>query len=159
MNLLKFWQIIDAPHSIGGIEERMQELGKVVSKLSVEEYRGFLCCFDELRRTIVSRDDLVNAAYLANEQCLSSDVFDYFCYWLIGSGNAVFHQALKDPDSIVDLMRSHGGPQLEEFGTAISSGPDIDYKSTPIKFSIRECLWSKERQQELLPLLFRYSGG
>jgi len=158
MNLTEFWQIIDALPSKLSVEKRMEKLGGIVSKLSVSEYRDFLTCFDELKQSIAEREDLVNAAYLANEQCLSLDVFDYFCYWLIGNGGDVFRQAMNNPDSIVDLMCLHGGPQFEEFGTAISMGPEIDFSNAPPNpCSIRKSLWPRERQKERLPRLFSYS--
>jgi hypothetical protein len=49
------------------------------------------------------RADLWGAAFLMNGGC-SDDGFDYFRGWLIVQGREVFENALKNPDSLADVV-------------------------------------------------------
>ena len=47
--------------------------------------------------------DLWGAAYLINGGC-SDDGFAYFRSWLISRGRAAYEEAVRDPDSLADLV-------------------------------------------------------
>ncbi len=51
--------------------------------------------------SIAYRWDLWAAAYIINGGC-SDDGFEYFRAWLIAQGERVFHDALADPETLVD---------------------------------------------------------
>ena len=92
----QFWQIL---------AETKADDKKLVShlaKLPVEE----IIAFDDHIwhfSNISYNGDLWCAAYVAMGGC-SDDGFDYFRGWLITQGKEVFEAALKDPDSLVDVL-------------------------------------------------------
>src|SRR5437868_5917368 len=51
------------------------------------------------------RSDLWGAAYIMRDGC-SDDGFDYFRGWLIAQGEAVFAEALRNPESLAMVQRS-----------------------------------------------------
>lgn len=153
-----FWCLVDSTQASGNRYLQAAKLKEAVLQLSAAEYSDLLRCFLEAMYAIMRRDDLLNAAYLANEQCLSLDGLDYFCYWLIGSGRAAYQQAFTNPDAVVDLMRQHGHPSLEEFVGALfcrdDAGPLENLSERP---AIKGRIWSRDEQRRRLPLLFQYS--
>ncbi len=160
MTETEFWHLVDSTQAqaSGNRDLQAAKLKHSVLQLSTVEYTDLLRHFLEAKHAIMRRDDLINAAYLANEQCLSLDALDYFCDWLIGSGSAAYQQAFKNPDAVIDLMRQHGHPSLEEFASALfcrnDEGPLENLSNRP---AIKGRLWSPDEQRQRLPLLFQYS--
>jgi hypothetical protein len=59
--------------------------------------------------------DLWGAAYLINGGA-SDDGFEYFRSWLISMGHDVFSNAVRDPDSLANILSATGEEiELEEF--------------------------------------------
>jgi hypothetical protein len=59
--------------------------------------------------------DLWGAAYLINGGA-SDDGFEYFRSWLISMGHDVFSNAVRDPDSLANILNGKGEEiELEEF--------------------------------------------
>ena len=106
MGTAQFWQSIeDALLKSGGeCEAQAVALKSSLSLLPVEEIIAFKRIFNECRRAAY-RWDLWGAASLINGGG-STDGFEYFCWWLIGSGQAIFEAALADPDSLADLIKT-----------------------------------------------------
>lgn len=158
MTETEFWHVVDSTQASGNRDLQAAKLKEAVLQLSAVEHTSLLRHFHEARHAIMRRDDLLNAAYLANERCLSPDAFDYFCYWLIGSGSAAYHQALQNPDAIVELMHRHGHPSLEEFAQALSARPETVSPAAPAETpAIKGRIWSADKQRQKLPLLYQYS--
>lgn len=57
--------------------------------------------------------ELWGAAYIINGGC-SDDCFDYFRGWLIMQGSAIFHSAVRDPDSLADYAHLSNDAELED---------------------------------------------
>ncbi len=105
MDKAQFWQLMeDAKIKCGGeCEAQAELLRSSLLLLPAEEIAAFDKIFSEVRASAY-RWDLWGAAYLINGGC-SDDGFEYFCWWLIGQGQAMFEAALADPDSLADFIR------------------------------------------------------
>lgn len=71
MTETEFWQLVDSTQASGDRDQQAAMLKDSVLQLSAAEYTDLLRHFLEAKHAIMRRDDLLNAAYLANEQCLS----------------------------------------------------------------------------------------
>ena len=106
MDKAQFWQLIEDAHAKSGGDSDIQAaaLKSSLMLLSADDVAVFESIFNECRRDAY-RWDLWGAAYLINGGG-SDDGFEYFCWWLIGQGQAVYEAALANPDSLADLIRS-----------------------------------------------------
>ena len=123
MEKAQFWQLIEDTKEKSGGECKSQAelLQSSLLLLPAEEIAAFDKIFNALRAAAY-RWDLWGAAYLINGGC-SDDGFEYFRWWLIGQGKAIFAAALADPDSLADLIQddiawSDGEVECEEIGYA-----------------------------------------
>lgn len=97
----KFWEIIDLSlKNSTNFEEQNERIYLELEKLSVDELIGFKYCLIKFEVMAYS-PSLWAAAYLVKNGC-SDDGFEYFRYWLISRGEAVYKKALTDPDSLAD---------------------------------------------------------
>lgn len=106
MNLEKndFWQLIDASRlaADNDPEAQLDTLGDLLAALEADQ----IVAFDRLLVEQVNRAyhwDLWAAAYIIGGGC-SDDGFMDFTTWLIGKGEAVFEAALRDADSLADVV-------------------------------------------------------
>lgn len=103
MNENEFWTLIaSSREGTDECEEQASKLAHLLSGRPTEEIQSF----DEIfaaKRQEAYRWDLWGAAYLINGGC-SDDGFEYFRCWLIGQGREVFENALKNPDSLADVL-------------------------------------------------------
>ena len=116
MDKAQFWRIIEQAKQKAerDCEAQAKLLRSSLSSLSVDEVVGFDKVFNEFRLAAY-RWDLWGAAYLINGGG-SDDGFEYFRWWLIGQGKAIFEAALAQPDSLADLITTDivwGDGQLE----------------------------------------------
>lgn len=99
-----FWKMIEAARdeADGDCEAQVEALVRRLSEMPEEEIFDFdgLCL--EMRHRAY-RWDLWGASYLLNGGS-SDDGFEYFRGWLIAQGRAVYEQALRDPDSLADVV-------------------------------------------------------
>jgi Protein of unknown function (DUF4240) len=104
LNIDEFWQIIeDAKGKSGGNSEAEASLiTNALIECSPSEILSFDALLDELRFRAFHWD-VWAAAYIINGGC-SEDCFEYFRCWLIAQGRSVFENALKDPDSLADVL-------------------------------------------------------
>ena len=104
MDKAQFWRLIeDALAKSGGeCEAQAAALKSSLSLLPAEELIAFERIFNECRQDAY-RWDLWGAAVMLNGGS-SDDGFEYFRWWLIGQGQAIFEGALADPDSLADLI-------------------------------------------------------
>jgi Protein of unknown function (DUF4240) len=108
VNQQEFWRAIEASLKAGGGDPNAQceALVRALAELPVEEIVSFERLFNDYHSASY-RADLWGAAFLLNDGC-SDDGFDYFRAALIGLGEAVFSNALADPDSLAALAGDDG---------------------------------------------------
>jgi hypothetical protein len=108
MNEHTFWDIIRAassrvqanPDAFG--REMQQSLKSELLKAPADEIMHFRRLFDQ--KTDLAYSNLLwGAAYLINGGC-SDDSFYYFRCWLVGMGPEVYENALRNPDSLADVL-------------------------------------------------------
>ena len=106
MDKSQFWQLIEnaLAKSSGECEGQAAALKTSLSLLPMEKLIAFERIFTEYRNAAY-RWDLWGAAVMLNGGS-SDDGFEYFRWWLIGQGQAVFEGALADPDSLADLIKA-----------------------------------------------------
>lgn len=104
-----FWSIIDSAISPNKAESdfNYDKLENRLRQMSAEEILGFGAA---MQRALNHAYDwrLWGAAYLINGGC-SDDGFEYFRGWLIAQGSAVYRQALANPDSLAEYIKSYKG--------------------------------------------------
>jgi hypothetical protein len=102
MDSSTFWALIGASRGRGrgDIERQASALTRLLERLAPEEIVEFDRTFREQMATAY-RWDLWAAAFIINGGC-SDDGFEYFRCWLIAQGEHVFHEALADPEMLVD---------------------------------------------------------
>lgn len=104
MDKAQFWRLIEDAkrEGDGDCEEQVDCLGQSLAHLTPEELISFDWILDVLRDAAY-RWDLWAAGQLINGLC-SDDGFEYFRCWLIARGQTVYENALKDPDSLADIV-------------------------------------------------------
>jgi len=99
----EFWKLIEkSGEQSGECEAQAAALAWLLSAQTA----GAIQAFDDIfaaKRADAYRWDLWGAAYLINGGC-SDDGFEYFRCWLIGQGREIFESALKNPDSLADVL-------------------------------------------------------
>lgn len=101
MTLKEFWEHVQKTRRIDP-DAHAERLIARLAKLSVAKIIAFNQRWNELHRAAYNWN-LWGAAYLINGGC-SDDGFDYFRDWLLLQGRAVYEAALKDPDSLADVV-------------------------------------------------------
>jgi hypothetical protein len=99
MDYLQFWHLVD---STRGQADRAEQLAKMLEPYSADDLVRFRLQFDDLMQT-ANKVDLWGAAHVINGGC-TDDGFFYFREALIERGREVFEAAVKDPDSIADVV-------------------------------------------------------
>jgi hypothetical protein len=104
MTEAEFWEYIETARADAGSDSDRQ-MALLVERIAalpeaeiMEFERAFSARFNESYSW-----DLWGAAVLINGGA-SDDGFDYFRGWLISKGGAVYENALKDPDSLADVL-------------------------------------------------------
>ncbi len=105
MDRTQFWAIIDASRrqADNDPEAQVETLRAQLEALAPEEIVRFQEFFDDCWARAY-RWDLWAAAYIIGGGC-SDDGFMDFRAWLISRGEKVFEAALKDPESLVKVVR------------------------------------------------------
>jgi hypothetical protein len=110
MDWKPFWKIIEAAYRPDPIEH-FEALKAVLRELKWFEVIEFQARFDEAvaaARTLT----LWGAAYLINGGC-SDDGFRDFRVWLVGRGRHAYEAALKNPDTLAEVL---DGDPVDGFG-------------------------------------------
>jgi hypothetical protein len=116
----RFWDIIAAGcNPEGDVDDWHEGLVAELVKLSPEEILLFDCLFDE-RTDAAYSHDLWGAAYFINGGA-SDDGFYYFRCWLVGMGKKVYDAALKDPDSLADVVRDDEEYEAEIYSVGMTA--------------------------------------
>ena len=119
MDEAQFWSLIDASVE-GSPPQDVQEsrLAAALSQLSAEDVAAFDAMFwGQVGRAYTW--DLWGAAYVIHGGA-SDDGFEYFRRWLVSRGKATFEAALRDPDSLAELI-----PATQSEPAEFESFPDI----------------------------------
>jgi hypothetical protein len=105
MDRRQFWKIIDASRrkANGELDAQVQALGEQLEPLPPAEVAKFQEIFDTywLR---AYRWDLWGAAYIIGGGC-SDDGFMDFRAWLISRGEKAYENALRDPQTLVRVVK------------------------------------------------------
>lgn len=101
MTLNEFWEHIQKTRRKDP-DVHAERLVARLAKLSVAKIVAFDHRWNELHRAAYNWN-LWGAAYLFQGGC-SDDGFEYFRDWLLLQGRAVYEAALKDPDSLADVV-------------------------------------------------------
>ncbi len=105
----KFWKIIETTKSksLGDYEKQQSELEKELSKLTANEVLEFDNKFRTLRGEIYNWNFWA-AAYIINGGC-SDDCFSDFRGWLIGQGQSIYENAIKNIETLTELKETNDG--------------------------------------------------
>lgn len=103
MNENEFWTLIEKSKkkSKNDFEKQLELLVSDLTKLTEGEIFEFDRIFNKYHVNSYT-SELWAAAYIINGGC-SDDSFDYFRAWLISQGRSVYENALKDPQSLVNI--------------------------------------------------------
>ncbi|HUR54757.1 MAG TPA: DUF4240 domain-containing protein [Gemmataceae bacterium] len=105
-----FWKHIEHAYRPDG-PDHFEALKAELGDLKWFEVVAFQARFDEAMLA-ANKIDLWGAAYLINGGC-SDDAFRDFRAWLIGRGRHPYEAALKNPDSLADIL---DGDPVDGFG-------------------------------------------
>ena len=115
MTLDTFWELVERSRpAVGSKGEHADALVEMLTTLEVEaiiEFERHLFA----RKSESYRHDLWLACYLLSEGYASDDGFKDFRSYLISRGRTVFESAVRDPDSLADLIPAGEHPSYEEF--------------------------------------------
>ena len=123
MDPRQFWQLIEK--SKAESEGDCDRQAGALTVLLLELPATAILAFDRLFYRYMDqayRNDLWAAAYIINGGC-SDDGFEYFLMWLIGQGEAVYTAALRDPESLLAVVKPHG-----------EGGPYFGYECEPLGY-------------------------
>lgn len=104
MENASFWKLIDASRlaAEGDAYEQIESLGKLLSELAPDDIVAFDRLFSQFHNQAYSWD-LWGAAYVIGGGC-SDDGFMDFRGWLISRGEQAYTNALRDPESLADVV-------------------------------------------------------
>jgi hypothetical protein len=110
MDWKAFWKLVEAAYRPDPIEH-FEALKGALGGLKWFEVVEFQARFDEAVAAANSIH-LWGAAHLINGGC-SDDGFRDFRVWLVGRGRHAYERALRDPDTLADIL---GGDPVDGFG-------------------------------------------
>jgi Protein of unknown function (DUF4240) len=116
MDEARFWEIIESggPEALDDPERQRDAVRGRLVGLPPEDLIAFHRHFNRMMADAYIWD-LWGAAYLINGGC-SDDGFAYFRSWLISRGQAVYADALRDPDTLAAVVdRGRDDYEFEEF--------------------------------------------
>jgi hypothetical protein len=116
MNKTTFWKLIDASReSAGGdLDEQVADLRARVEQLDPDEIIQFGKLFDEYWARAYTWD-LWAAAYILGGGC-SDDGFLDFRGWLISRGERVYEEALRNPETLAQVVNAEAGDECQYEG-------------------------------------------
>jgi hypothetical protein len=106
----EFWEHIRATRRTDP-DEHAERLATRLARMPVKEILAFGRWWETLDAKAYTWE-LWGAAYLINGGC-SDDGFDYFRRWLLLQGRKVYEAAMKDPDSLADVLKGDGEVEAE----------------------------------------------
>jgi hypothetical protein len=122
MDITEFWKLIDKTREAASGDARKQSdlLMDELVKLPAEEIISFQTIFYDLRDKAYI-GNLWDAATVIMDGCSDSG-FDEFREWLVGRGKEAYENAIKDPETLVDVLEASEvifptllGPTMEAY--------------------------------------------
>ena len=110
MDSPQFWQLVETTR---GQPDRAEALARLLEPLDPDEIVRFRLVYDDLLQSAYTVD-LKGAAYTINGGC-EDEGFVLFREALIERGRAIFEAAVRDPDSLADVV-TPGEPIAETEG-------------------------------------------
>lgn len=165
MNENEFWMLIEEAKkkSKKDLSKQCELITAELSKKSVEE----ILDYDRIFRKYYAesyQSELWAAAYIINGGC-SDDGFDYFRAWLIAQGREVFENALKDPESLVKVIKDDDGEvEFEDFiyiandaYIKVTGKDDFYDKASGFKYPEIHLSWNEDEKllEKMFPKLFK----
>ena len=116
MNNAAFWKLIDASREQAGadLDEQVTDLRARVDQLDPDEIVQFGKLFAEYWARAYTWD-LWAAAYILGGGC-SDDGFLDFRGWLISRGERVYEEALRDPETLAQVVNADAGDECQYEG-------------------------------------------
>ncbi len=104
LDATQFWTIIESggPEALDDPEQQLEAVCRQLRELPAEDLIEFHHLFNRMMDDAYTWD-LWGAAYQINGGC-SDDGFAYFRSWLISRGRAEYEAAVRDPDSLANLV-------------------------------------------------------
>lgn len=156
----EFWKLIEGAKesSDGDCDRQVRLIHEVLKTLPLKE----LVSFDEnlnQKMALAYHWDLWGAAYIINGGC-SDDGFEYFLGWLILQGKKVFEDALKDPETLVNVAK----PEVENQDILCAAGyifckqtnktyRDFPRRDVRNRFNVKGEQWDEDEVNKRFPRL------
>ena len=104
MDISEFWKLIDRTREAasGDAEKQSELLIEKLAQLPAEEIISFERIFDDLKDNAYV-GNLWDAAIVIMDGC-GDDGFQEFREWLVGRGKEAYENAIKDPETLVDVL-------------------------------------------------------
>ncbi len=106
MHSALFWELIETTKTQAGGDEQLQEqlLIATLMEHDTEQIVGFECL---LCQYLIEADDFgILAAEKIVDGYVTDDSYLYFRCWLVSQGEEVFHNALRNPDTLADVIEA-----------------------------------------------------
>jgi hypothetical protein len=113
----RFWEIIDASReeARGSKGAQFAALEEQLRALPAEEVASFDEHFSGCMGR-ADRNEVYAAAAIIDGFWVSDDAFTYFLEWLVSQGENVFENAVRNPDSLADVVGKGEVCAFEGFG-------------------------------------------
>lgn len=160
MDLTQFWQLIETSKMASEHNYDLQQLHlkKALRKLNPQAIIAFDNQFRKLRGECCHWDFWA-AAYIINGGC-SDDTFIDFRSWLIGQGQRYYEDAVKNIDSLVQLMETNDGDweglqyiAMEVFEAKTQDKLPLGY---PENTEVLGEEWEEEKLPQKYPILWNH---
>ena len=151
MTLKEFWEHIEKTRRKDS-DAHVDRLVARLAKLPPGRIIDFHQRWNQLQRAAYNWN-LWGAAYLINGGC-SDDGFDYFCDWLLLQGRKVYEAALKNPDSLADVV----DPDEGECECGCSPGMHAWFRATGTEHAYEEFEAARAAKYPEHPPLPRLGG-
>ncbi|UOQ72785.1 DUF4240 domain-containing protein [Hymenobacter cellulosilyticus] len=172
----EFWQLLDASKAAAAGSQTIQAdfLSEQLAALEPEQIIEFE---RRLRENLREADDYsIMAALKILDGYVMDDSYLYFRCWLIGQGQAVFQNALRDADSLAQVVqeayqefenllyvateaygrRTGRREEDDTFPRSVAAEQGLDYD---LGSETKGQDWREEQLPKLLPRLWKKFGG
>jgi hypothetical protein len=161
----KFWSIIDNSRnrSGGNYEKQCQLLTQLLKAEPRDDLIKFSNAFVTLQNEAYDWK-LWAAAYIINGGC-SDDCFSDFRSWLIGQGKTAFENAVKDPETLLQLQIEPDNWEGLQYAAMeayqAKTGKEMPFAKLNLKQEPSGEQWNEDEQElkKLLPKLYEKYGN
>jgi hypothetical protein len=131
MDVSEFWKLIDKTREAANWNAKHQSvlLTEELAKLPAEEIISFERIFHELKEKAYI-GNLWDAATVIMQACSDSG-FEEFREWLVGRGRQAYENAIRDPETLVDVLEVHEQIYPTLLGPAMEAYEKVTGKDMP----------------------------